>query len=81
MKNDDELVRTIETLMEIYGGEDKVLTGSDEQWRGAAVSLVPFRSMQRPRSRKTMSFTAVAVLRRADALRREVEDEKEKRGK
>ena len=44
-------------------------------------SLVPFRSMQRPRSRKTMSFTAVAVLRHAEASRREVEDEKEKRGK
>ena len=23
--------------MEIYDGEDKVLTGSDEQWRGTAV--------------------------------------------
>ena len=44
-------------------------------------SLVPFRSMQRPRSRKTMSFVAAAVLRRADASQREVENEKEKRGK
>ena len=41
MKNDDELIRTVETLMEIYGGEDKVLTGSDAQWRGAAVFSGP----------------------------------------
>ena len=41
MKNDDELIRTEETLMEIYGGEDKVITGTHEQWRGAAVFSGP----------------------------------------
>ena len=41
MKNDDELIRTEETLMKIYGGEDKVLTGTAEQWRGATVFSGP----------------------------------------
>ena len=40
-KNEDELTRTAETLEEIYGGEDKVLTGTPEQRRGAAVFFDP----------------------------------------
>ena len=40
-KNDDELIRTAETLMEIYGGEDKVLTRPNEQGKCAAVFSGP----------------------------------------
>ena len=39
--------------------------------------LVPFRLMERPRAGKTMSSAGAPVFRRADVLRREVEDEKE----
>ena len=41
-------------------------------------SSIPFRSMQRPWSRTTMSFAVAAMLRRAGASWREVEDEKER---
>ena len=71
--------KNFRTLMEIYDGEDEVLTGSNEQRRGAAdFSLVSFRLMQRPGLRKSTRPVA-AVLRCAGALReREVEDEKER---
>ena len=47
-KNDDELLKKFRALMEIWDEESKPLTGSVEQWRGAAVSLVSSRLMQRP---------------------------------
>ena len=40
-------------------------------------SLVPFRLMQRPRARRTVSFAAAAELEVADESREE-EDEKER---
>ena len=43
MKNDDEPIRTEETLMKFYGGEDKVLTGTAEQWRGATIFSGPIQ--------------------------------------
>ena len=61
-------------------GKRDVLTRYAEQRRGTAVSLDSFRLMQRPELRKLTS-SAAAVLRCADASRRERLKMRRRRGK
>ena len=61
-------------------GKSNVLTRSVDRRRGAAVSLDSFRLMQRPELRKLTSSEA-AVLRCADASRRQRLKTRRRKGK
>ena len=65
------------TLMRIWNIGRGALTKAGETSEERQRSLVPFRSMQRPRARRTERFAAVAELNVVEESREE-EDEKER---